>query len=318
MPNQMPIDVSVSILSFNRPEFLREAVISALQQEVLPRSITVFDNGSTPAVRASISDLLDRVQWVGSSGANGFLWNFERAVRSSSSKYSILLHDDDRLCRDFLRTQGEYLLEHPEIDVLSCNGYIIDERGIRSEGRVLSVAGTNSELWCASGADVGRIYADSRCVPFSPTIYRTQALKSVPLRPEYSKVIDAVLFCDLADNGPVVVNMRPLYECRVHPKQDSSSFDPRLRRALDKFFWERPTVSEGQRQALRRKIAEGGAQRVLAEAMTAARQRDGLSAIRVMLQGWSRMYSVAAGVRYLIRLLAGKTRKRSGRNASRT
>jgi glycosyltransferase involved in cell wall biosynthesis len=309
MAEHPSIDIGVGILSFNRPEFLREAVISVLQQDIRPTSISIFDNGSAPTVKASIQDLLDELEWIGSASANGFYWNFERAVRSARSAYTLLLHDDDRLCRDFLRVQSQYLLAHPEIDVLSSNGYTIDASGVRAGGLVLSAFDSDT-LWCASGADVGRVYSNSRCVPFSPAIYRTEALQRVPLRPEYSKVIDAVLFCDLADNGPVVVNMMPLYECRIHPRQDSSSFDPRLRRALDAFFWERPTGSQAERQALRREIATGGAQRVLGEVMTALKSYDLRSATRIAVQGWSQMYSLGAAAKYVARLLANRARKK--------
>jgi|GEM_PF-1820857 len=298
MHDNAPTEIGVAILSFNRPEFLREAVISVLRQTQKPAFIRVYDNGSKPAVRQSIEDLLDSVEWVGSDLAYGVIWNFERAVRACDSHYVVLLHDDDRLCPEFLQVQSQLLLKNPDVHVLSCNGHIIDEAGSRSGMLLLPQEGTG-DIRCSDSIDVSLVYVGSRCVPFSPAIYKTQSLKRVPLRPEYSKVMDAVLFCDLANGGAVVVNMAPLYECRVHPQQDSHSFDPAARRRLDAFFWDRSASSEARRRLLRREIAANGARRVVGDMLSAARDGRIIAMIIIPFRGWSGMYSIFSGMQYL-------------------
>jgi glycosyltransferase involved in cell wall biosynthesis len=50
----MNVDVTVCVMSLNRPAFLTEALHSVLRQTVSPKTIAVFDAGSTPEILASL------------------------------------------------------------------------------------------------------------------------------------------------------------------------------------------------------------------------------------------------------------------------
>lgn len=242
------LDVTVCIMSYNRPGYLRESLHSVLSQTKQPKKIVIYDNGSNKDVYASIEEFIGRgVQWVGAENNHPFIWNFSRAMLSNDSKYVVLLHDDDRLCSNFLETQIGLLEANDSLLAVSCNGYFIDEAGNKTgETLVSTVGGEPIELYTCSG-HVALKYAGNSCIPLSPAIYRSHAVRSVKFREEFGKVFDAVYFCDLAEIGSIAYQVTPLYECRVHAGQDSSHFPYDLMNRLEEFYWSRTCMNDAER-----------------------------------------------------------------------
>ena len=196
------LDITVCIMSYNRLVFLREAIASVLAQSRQPRHIIVYDNGSDDTVRSGVQDYSERgIQWRGAEANQPFIWNFQRALSNCTSKYILMLHDDDRLCTDFLYLQTQLLDAHDDIAAVSCNGYFIDGSGTRT-GNMLSQAvdGKPVHFFNYSG-QIALRYAEGSCIPFSPTIYRTDMAMRVKPRSDLGKVFDAAYFCDLLQFG---------------------------------------------------------------------------------------------------------------------
>jgi hypothetical protein len=149
------------------------------------------------------------------------------------------MHDDDRLCSDFIEKQIEFLEGNPSVVAVTCNAYFIDENGKRNGCMMRpDFIDAKAELYRCS-VDIALKYASDVCIPFSPVIYRTEFVRKVEFHEEFGKVSDAVFFCDMADIGSVAYQSDRLYECRIHPGQDSSSFPPDLIEKLEKFLWTR-------------------------------------------------------------------------------
>lgn len=252
------LDVTVCILSYNRLGYLCELLDSIFKQTKQPKRIVIYDNASDEIVFQGLADYFSRgVEWVGASENHPFIWNFNRAMQSSDSEYTILLHDDDRLCENYLETQLDLLTKNPECIAVSCNGYFIDETGNRIDQVNYRNVGTLTkneggffiESFSRSG-QVALKYASNSCIPFSPTIYRTSVAKSIKFRDEFSKVCDAVYFCDLADVGLIFYQTEPLYECRVHSGQDSQNFPYHLMNQLEGFYLSRVCESDAEKARL--------------------------------------------------------------------
>lgn len=245
------LDITVCIMSYNRLSYLREAVCSVLSQTKQPKRIVIYDNGSDGDVFEGVKDFFERgVQWEGADVNHSFIWNFNRAMLDSETRYIMMLHDDDRLCPNFLETQIGLLDANDSLVVISCNGYFIDEAGNKTgETLVPTVGGESIELYTCSG-QVAMKYAGNSCIPFSPTIYRSQVVSPVKFRGEFDKVCDAVYFCDLSDIGSIAYQITPLYECRLHSGQDSSYFPYNLMNQLEEFFLSRRCVDDAERNRL--------------------------------------------------------------------
>ncbi len=248
-------NVSACILSYNRAEYLCAAIDSILQQTVRPAEILVFDNGSDAVVYERVRPYLDReVTWIGADINRSAVWNFRRAVATAKSEYVFVLHDDDRLCSDFVEQQISFLSQNPDVGAVTCNGYLINELGSRT-GRLLRHDAIERGVeFYRSPAAVAIRYANDSCLPFSPVVYRADFVRAQELREEFGKVVDAVFFCDLAKVGALAYQLRPLYECRVHGAQDSSYFqDVELDRLTDNFEDE-ASGSAVERKELARKL----------------------------------------------------------------
>lgn len=245
------LDISIFILSFNRAGFLREAVASVLAQSQQPQLIAIFDNGSPASVLDSVRDFVELdVKWIGTDYNHGSEWNFRRAFKSAESKYFMVLHDDDRLDPFFLERQFDFLERNDSVSAVSCNGYLIDFNGLRLGSTLAPVRGRGLYEYFWSGGDVAMKYASNSCIPTSPTIYRTAMAHSVPFRDDFGKVQDAVFFCDLTKAGPVAYLFDPLYECRIHPGQDSMYFPADLMNKLESFFEQQVLRDESLRPLL--------------------------------------------------------------------
>lgn len=230
------LDVSVFVLSHERPLFLRQALRSVLAQSRTPRAITILDNGSGEDVRRAVDDFLRQgVNWEGSDVTCSSLWNIQRAFDSACFRYVYVMHDDDRLCRDFLKTQVEFLEEHSTAAAVACGAYTIDSNGNRI-GRLADLVGGDEVHWFNSGADLTLLYSRGGFLPFPSILYRTSSVKKVRIRSDFAKVADVVLLCELADVGPIAYQRTELLEYRVHPAQDSAGFPEQVLWKLDGFL----------------------------------------------------------------------------------
>lgn len=243
--------LTACILSYNRANYLREAIDSILNQSIKPTEIIICDNCSNADVYDSISSYLNRgIIWFGANENLSATWNFRRAISTAKTEYLFVLHDDDRLCSNFIEQQMNFLLRHPDIGAVTCNGYLINELGNRT-GKLINNDRLNNRVkFYRSPAAVAIQYASNSCLPFSPVVYRTDFARSYDLRDNFGKVVDAVYFSDLARSGTIAYQNEPLYECRVHATQDSSYFDTVELDKLSEYFENEAFGSTVEREEL--------------------------------------------------------------------
>lgn len=233
-------DVTACILSYNRPEFIVDAIKSVLALNLQPVKIIIFDNGSHSAVYNRVKKFFKYgIQWKGSSNSNDVFWNFNRAINSLDTKYVFLLHDDDKVCPNYLDEQINILDSDINISAVSCNGFIIESNGKRNGNLVIPEdLNCKVHLFNNSG-DVALRYARDICIPFSPTLYRSKIFKKIKLKKSYGQFSDVALFSDIADSGILAFQNSPLYECRIHEKQDSFMTTNETSLRLEKYLTSR-------------------------------------------------------------------------------
>lgn len=291
-------NISACILSYNRAEYLCAAIDSILQQTVRPAEILIFDNGSDTVVYERIRHYLDRgVSWIGADVNRSAVWNFRRAAATAKSEYVFVLHDDDRLCSDFVEQQINFLSQNPDVGAVTCNGYLINELGGRT-GRLLRHDDLDGGVeFYRSPAAVAIRYASDSCLPFSPVVYRAEFVRAGNLREEFGKVVDAVFFCDLAKVGALAYQGRPLYECRVHGEQDSSYFPNVQLDRLTDYFEGEATGSAAERKELARKLVRQHTSRQLIRIYHSIFPVPRVSRLLIELRGFAhRRYSFFAAI----------------------
>ncbi len=236
-PNeQRPVlDITVFILSYNRPRYLREMLSSVLSQTVLPEEIVILDNGSDNGTKEAVKDLIEgRVRWIGTEYNHQSLWNFKRAFSMSERKYFTILHDDDRLLPKFLETTVDALEMDNGLIAVTSNGYRIDDQGIRTPLKLLPGA-TEKILYFQNSEEAALRYSYGY-MPFPNMVYRNGFPQRTSIKEEFGKVWDSVFIIDLAGLGKIAILNDPLFEYRHHSGQDSSIFPEDLLQLKEEYI----------------------------------------------------------------------------------
>lgn len=121
--------VSVIIPTYNRPEYLKQAIASAIQQTYQNIEIIVSDNCSpenTQAIAESFQD--SRIRFWRQPENMGMLPNQIHAFKMAQGKYVASLHDDDMWNEDFLAKLIPYLEANSNLILAFCDQYIIDNQ----------------------------------------------------------------------------------------------------------------------------------------------------------------------------------------------
>ena len=108
------IKVSVIIPTYNRAEFLRSAIKSALQQTFTDFEIIVSDDRSTDHTREVVESFKDkRIKYVRNEGNKGPSATRNTAISISKGEYIAFLDDDDEWIPEKLRSQVNLLDKSP-------------------------------------------------------------------------------------------------------------------------------------------------------------------------------------------------------------
>lgn len=122
--------VSVIIPTYNRLDYLREALQSAVQQTYQNLEIIVSDdagNLENQTVANSFND--PRIRYRRNETNLGILGNNLVAFRETQGKYVVDLNDDDAWEPHFLSTLVPYLEANPDLVVAFSDHFIMDEHG---------------------------------------------------------------------------------------------------------------------------------------------------------------------------------------------
>lgn len=123
--------VSILIPTFNRANYLKMAVDSAIAQTCPDTEILVLDDCSTDET-VNLSHAYSNaanVKFIRNENNIGFINNWNKAVALSSGEYVKIIGDDDILSADCVAEQTRILDEHPDVGVVCCDYYVIDESG---------------------------------------------------------------------------------------------------------------------------------------------------------------------------------------------
>ena len=301
----MSADITVCVLSLNRAAWLCEALESILLQTLLPKEIIICDNGSAPDVKNAVASYLQRgVRWAGCEQTKTAVWNFRRALAAVQTEFVLMLHDDDRLCADFLEKQVGFLRSHSDVGAVTCNAHLINARGDRCGVLRPQFLNKAPEIY-RSSVDVAMCYASDNCLPFSPMTYRTDFARKADFKEEFGKVCDAVFFCDLADAGALAYQAQTLYECRVHGGQDSSVFSDEVLKKFEEFSWRLEKASPVQLNRLRSLLVEQYTGRTLRQ-LYASLAKARIDWRQLLVAYMSPKFAVSAGLKLIFRALAKK------------
>lgn len=122
--------VSVIIPTYNRPDYLKQALASAVQQTYQNIEIIVTDNCSPENPQAIVESFGDsRIRFWRHKQNVGMIANQLNGFKMAQGKYVASLHDDDMWNEYFLAKLVPHLEANSELILAFCDQYIIDAQG---------------------------------------------------------------------------------------------------------------------------------------------------------------------------------------------
>ena len=111
-------DVSVVIPVYNRPDFVKRAIDSVLNQSLRPGEIIVVDDGSTDNTWEVLKNYKDRIRAIRLGENMGPSAARNKGVLESTGRWIAFLDSDDYWKEDKIERQIEYLKSYPYFEIL--------------------------------------------------------------------------------------------------------------------------------------------------------------------------------------------------------
>lgn len=223
----MPNKLTIALMTYNRCQYLGDALESVLGQTYEDFDLLVLDNGSTDDTAQVVAAHGDsRLTYIRHPEGHGPTYNAESALRFCRTKRILWAHDDDILEADMVEMQMAMMDKNPGMVAVATNVSMMDEQGritqpqmlmasndmIFKRGEYLDFFLRNKFVWPASA--VMALAADSR-------LHQAVVKKSTKTSP-YG---DILYTCRLNAKGSYGFLARPLLRYRMHGGQDSANFD---------------------------------------------------------------------------------------------
>lgn len=195
--------VTAVLVCWNHARFVRESVLSALQQTYRNVQVIVFDNGSTDGSRTILEALAKEYSFTLVCQENvGLVAALNRGLELAEGKYFATLATDDIWLPDKIERQVKFLTDNPDVQMICGNTQPIDEHGcvLAFNGNFRSGEGTEANLLA------------NRVSVFGPTVLcSVDALRSVGGYDPRVRIEDFGLALRFASSGLRIVCRDELY-----------------------------------------------------------------------------------------------------------
>lgn len=218
--------VSIAIPTYDRKEYLREAIESILAQTLGDFTLYIFDNASNYDIQGFLDEFNDRrIKLVRNDRNLGNLANFERIYAYVfDTEYLVVFHDDDTMSPDFLKFNVEQLSLHPDAVFIGSRMNFVSNPSRMN--RYLKKRRIPSVKKLPDQHSFVRLLLSDFDLCFDSVMYRTHDLTPDlgVFVEKYDKWFDRPYLVHLSGKGPILMSNARLLNYRIHPNQDSQSF----------------------------------------------------------------------------------------------
>ncbi|WP_372753009.1 glycosyltransferase family 2 protein [Mariniflexile sp.] len=128
------MQVTIGIPTFNRLEYLKQAIDSCLTQTYKPFEIVISDDSTTDDTEAMVKELQAKplevaIRYKRNKPGLRQVKNVNQLFDMAQGEYIVLLHDDDLLHKETLAVFKSVLEKDPAIDIVFGKQYIINDDG---------------------------------------------------------------------------------------------------------------------------------------------------------------------------------------------
>lgn len=220
--------LTVAIPTYNRKDYLCEAIKSLDRQTYKNFQVLVFDNASSYPIDEIISLFPNlNIQIIKNEINIGGAANFIKMVNYDfCTPYVIMFHDDDTLHPKYFEFVINYLDKNPELAWVGSNINFVEE----GQGRKMNRFDMRIKEGCfkvLSHQNLIKIIMKGFSLGFGTVVYQSQILKSAKIRnEEFEKWADRPLLIDLALDRTVAITEKKFMNYRMHEKKDSLIREP--------------------------------------------------------------------------------------------
>jgi len=211
--------INIILITYNRPQYLKKAISAILAQTFERFNLIILNNGSEIETDEVINSFTDkRITTIKNK------INSKEFINSAFSyldcKYFMITHDDDEMSPDFLDHQINILELKNEIDLLSSRINLIDENSHnlkKIRPRIF-----RDKIW-RKGEYINEYFFSGNIIPCPTIIFRSDFFKKNPLKYNWNAgpAADLYLLFEANIKGILALSKKPVFNYRVHSKQDS-------------------------------------------------------------------------------------------------
>jgi glycosyltransferase involved in cell wall biosynthesis len=216
--------VTIGILSYNRPNDLRDAILSVINQTYSNLEIIISDNGSkvieSKEIIKEFAAKDNRIKFFLHDVNQGPLFNFEFLLKQAKGEYFIWLADDDYFLPNYIEDCVKYFDENPGI--VAASNMPVDAH-TRERIKFNYLPNTNNlspkEKY---NMLIRHVFFDLNLFFYS--LFRTSALKQCKYFLKKAFGNDTFLLVELLKSGDIFINTKKEgFAYRVHSNQTSNS-----------------------------------------------------------------------------------------------
>lgn len=214
--------LTIVIPTYNREDFLREALLSIQKQTLQDFEIILFDNASAYEITKFQQEFFDmEIKIIKHDENIGNQANFEFILSYQyQTPYVIIFHDDDTIHPNYFEDALGVLEQHPNVRWIdSLINYIKTPKNMS----LFLQKKNKTPVSFHNKTEVADIFMSNLPLGFSPVIYRREVFANTKLNPtQFHKWCDRPFMLDACDNQKVAILHFPYVNYRLHRSQDSA------------------------------------------------------------------------------------------------
>jgi glycosyltransferase involved in cell wall biosynthesis len=217
--------VTIAIPTYDRLEYLKEAVASALCQTYGNIEVLISDDGPAESIRQwseAVAANEPRIRYRRNARTLGLAGNWNALTDAARGEFIVIIGDDDRLLPAFVSKLITAI--QPNCQVAFANHYLIDEHGHRLEAE----SARHTRFYRRDRLPAGKLSTPSavvwqNSVPISAALIRTSDVRRLRFKEDLNTP-EIEFFIRLAqEGGSFVFSPEYLSEYRVHGKSETSA-----------------------------------------------------------------------------------------------
>ncbi len=220
----MSSSLQIILLSRDRPNYLREALQSALSQSGERIEVIVSDNSESEEVSRMLATEFPNVLCIRRKPTLSAFEHFRAVINTATADSLVMFHDDDVMLDGYVSTLRNCLDADPTLAAVCCDALIMREgkttkerfgMGRRIDHRILLPEELIREYFSLSPKGPA---------PFPGYMYRRTLIQGLYLDPfQGGKYSDVSFLLKVLQRGSFIWINKPLLKYRVHSRNDSGS-----------------------------------------------------------------------------------------------